>query len=137
MERRYTHWRDVPADDWKWPHFSAREIACPHCGAVLLVPEAMDKLEAVRLIYGKPIRLASAYRCPEHEIEAAKTDGPGSHSRGCAFDPYPVGVNGDLAAMEDAFFKVGVLGRGKGNKRGTLHIHFDWDEVAGRRSWGY
>ena len=133
----FKHWSEVPEDVWRWPHFEVWEIACSHCKAVRIVPDALDKLEAARLLYGRPISLVSAYRCKEHPIEAAKSTGPGSHETGTAFDPYPSGEGGDLAEMEDAFFTVGVMGRGKGIKEGKMHIHFDFDAVRGKRSWGY
>lgn len=133
----------VPPSEWWWRHFTAAELACRHCGRVLVVPEALDRLEATRVLYGRPIRIASGYRCPEHPIEAEKPEGPGPHSRGAAFDVYPMN-GGDLAEMEDAFFRVGVLGRGKGHMDGSLHLHFDWDAPEwvgpgglGKRSWGY
>lgn len=132
----WQHYNDVYEDEWEWPHFRPAEIACSHCGELLVQKRAMDQLEAVRLIYGRPIVIASGYRCPDHPIEAAK-DEPGAHSRGTAFDPYPTGPDADLAEMEDSFHATGVLGRGKGVKDGSLHLHFDWDEVLGKRSWGY
>lgn len=132
---KWEHWSEVNQEEWPWFHFSARELACTHCGKLVLDTNAMDRLQAVRLIYGRPIYVASAYRCPNHPIEAAK-DQPGAHSRGAAFDPYP-GNGGDLAEMEDAFFQVGVLGRGKGLRDGSMHLHFDWDTTLGKRSWGY
>ncbi len=135
MTESYASFRNVPAQDWRWRHFSPREIACTHCDALIVVPEALDRLEAARVLYGSPILLASAYRCPLHPIEVAKKGGPGSHSTGTAFDPYP--TTGTLAAMLDAFYKVGVLGRGMGLKDGKMHIHFDWDETRGKRAWGY
>ncbi len=131
----YEHWSEISKDGWLWRYFSPKELACSHCGGLLVVPMALNKLEAVRLIYGRPIRIASAYRCPQHPIEIGRDGSP--HQTGTAFDAYPVGTSGNLAEMEDAFFTVGVLGRGKGLLDGSLHIHFDWDESRGRRSWGY
>ena len=44
----YPHWRDVPATAWRWPNFSAAEIACRGTGAIKINTEAMDKLQALR-----------------------------------------------------------------------------------------
>ena len=44
----YPHWRDVPANTWRWPNFSAAEIACRGTGAIKINTEAMDKLQALR-----------------------------------------------------------------------------------------
>ena len=30
----FNHWRDVPASAWRWPNFSAAEIACRGTGAI-------------------------------------------------------------------------------------------------------
>ena len=39
----------------------------------------MRKLEALRLEWGKPIRLSSAYRSVSHPRERTKLNGPGMH----------------------------------------------------------
>ena len=44
----YPHWRDVPATAWRWPNFSAAEIACRGTGAIKINTEAMDKLQSLR-----------------------------------------------------------------------------------------
>ncbi len=127
---KYNHWMDIQASEWHWSHFSPKELACSHCGGLVVNPYALDKLEEVRTVYGRPILIASAYRCSEHP------DGSGPHGTGAAFDAYPAN-GGGLAEMEDAFFFVGVLGRGKGKVNGKGHLHFDWDKIRGRRSWYY
>jgi uncharacterized protein YcbK (DUF882 family) len=48
-------------------------------------PEFMDALDELREAYGKPLRVTSGYRCPEHPIEARKTSA-GAHSTGKAID---------------------------------------------------
>ncbi|MEE9499584.1 MAG: D-Ala-D-Ala carboxypeptidase family metallohydrolase [Nitrospinaceae bacterium] len=135
--QKYAHWEEVISTDWHWPHFSPQELACKHikddgtvCGELVVNPEALDKLEEVRTTYRRPIVIASAYRCKNHK------SGSGPHGTGAAFDAYPA-ERGDLAEMEDAFFFVGVLGRGKGKVDGKGHLHFDWDHTRGRRSWYY
>ena len=133
----WPHHTLVPTKDWHWPHFQPSELACSHCLALRVEPNAMDQLERVRLLYDAPIRVASFYRCKKHPIEAAKS-APGPHTRGTAVDPYPANlISLEIARMEDAFFAVGVLGRGKGLRDGVLHLHFDWDTTLGKRSWGY
>ncbi|WER10434.1 D-Ala-D-Ala carboxypeptidase family metallohydrolase [Rhodobacter capsulatus] len=62
----YPHWRDVPANTWRWPNFSAAEIACRGTGAIKINTEAMDKLQALRDRLGKALIIRSAYRSPEH-----------------------------------------------------------------------
>ena len=133
----WTHYNQVVPAEWRWRHFGPKELACSHCNALLVDVDAMDRLEAARVLYGARIRVVSFYRCKKHPIEAAKS-APGSHSRGTAVDPYPDSLHPlEVANMEDAFFAVGVLGRGKGIRDGVLHLHFDWDTLLGKRSWGY
>lgn len=47
-------------------HFKAREFACPHCGVSLARPALLLRLEQLRRIVGRPIRIVSGYRCPVH-----------------------------------------------------------------------
>jgi len=49
-----------------WPNFSRAEMACRHCGQGYYWPEFMDKLQALRDLVGKPLRILSAHRCSLH-----------------------------------------------------------------------
>jgi zinc D-Ala-D-Ala carboxypeptidase len=60
MKRRYAHFTDIPASDWRWPSFSPREIASKGEGELLVDDQAMDKLQALRDALGKPLILTSA-----------------------------------------------------------------------------
>ena len=103
----YPHWRDVPATAWRWPNFSAAEIACRGTGAIKINTEAMDKLQALRDRLGKPLIIRSAYRSPEHN--RAVGGAPASkHMQGTAFDIAM--SNHDPAAFEAAARAVGFLG---------------------------
>lgn len=134
----YDDYRQMPQAKWPWHNFKPEEIACPCCQAILVVPETMDRLQAARILFGEPIRIASGYRCPVHNARVSNTGKDGPHTTGTAFDPYPVHFDaGSLARMEDAFFKMEPLGRGKGLVNNSLHLHFDWSQSHGRRSWGY
>ena len=151
---RYAKWQDVPIMSvgaldpkaWPWAHFAPRELACPHCFALVIDPEALDRLEAARLRYGAPITVASAYRCPAHPIEVAKAEAAraagieqydgGAHTRGAAFDPYPA-AGGNLRDMIGALMLLEPHGFGMGLRDGRLHLHVDWDAALGRRAWGY
>lgn len=66
-------------------HFSNKEVACHHCGALGLTPEMKEKLDALRETLGRPVVLTSAYRCPKHPIEKRKKT-PGTHAQGIAVD---------------------------------------------------
>lgn len=84
----------------------------------------VEKMDALREAYGKPMRVTSAYRCPEHPIEAKKTK-PGAHASGHAMD---IGVHGDEAhkvlelAVAMGFSGIGVAQKGDIASR---FIHID------------
>lgn len=66
-------------------NFKTHELTCKHCGAVGITQKAMDMLQELRDLWGKPMIITSAYRCPEHPVEARKAK-PGHHAKGHAFD---------------------------------------------------
>ena len=49
-------------------------------------PEFLEKLQTIRDLYGKPIRLNSGYRCPEFNATISKTGPDGPHTTGRAVD---------------------------------------------------
>ena len=124
----YPHWRDVPANTWRWPNFSAAEIACRGTGSIKINTEAMDKLQALRDRLGKPLIIRSAYRSPEHNRAVGGT--PASkHMQATAFDIAM--SNHDPAAFEAAARAVGFLGFGYYPRSGFMHI-----DLGPARSWG-
>ena len=77
--------------DWgKYPNFKADEFKCSHCKADGIQEELVAKVQQLRTKYGKPMRITSGYRCPQHPAEISKAV-PGAHSMGLAAD---VGVEG-------------------------------------------
>mgnify|MGYP001193652348 FL=1 len=76
----------------KWPNFSYKELACQHTGTMNLDEDFLIALQELRDAYGKPMKITSGYRSPEHPIEAKKSS-PGYHSLG-AID---VAVSGEDA----------------------------------------
>lgn len=119
-----------------YPNFSADEFNCSHCGKNEMQAEFMSRLQALRMRYGKPMKITSGYRCPEHPIEAKK-DKPGAHASGLACD---VGVDGKQAyeLMKHAF-ALGFTGIGVSQKgSGSRFIHLDMLEEAPRPNiWSY
>lgn len=71
---------------WAWSRFSKSEMACRHCGHLLVDPALMDALEWLRARCGFPLLVTSGYRCTEHPAEATKTGLPGAHTHGWAAD---------------------------------------------------
>lgn len=49
-------------------HFRLIEFQCPCCHAVLLSPQLVRKLEALRALAGGPIIVTSGYRCETHNL---------------------------------------------------------------------
>ena len=70
------------------PHFSREELACSETGACEMDQDFLDLLEKVRLRFGKPMKLSSAYRSPEHSVEISKPEHRknGYHVQGRAVD---------------------------------------------------
>jgi zinc D-Ala-D-Ala carboxypeptidase len=124
----FADFRDVPPDLWRWKNFSPAEIACRGTGALKLVPEALDKLQALRDRLGKPLILRSAYRSPAHNraVGGAKVS---KHMDGTAFDIAM--SNHDPAAFEAAAREVGFLGFGFYPRSGFMHI-----DLGPARVWG-
>jgi uncharacterized protein YcbK (DUF882 family) len=120
--------------DWKrWPNFRKEEFNCRcGCGQNEMRQEFMDRLQALRAAYGKPMHITSGYRCPQHPVEAAKAT-PGMHTTGLAAD---IGVSGSEAvqvlrlAFDAGFRGVGVQQKGNGR-----FIHVDLREVP--TVWSY
>ena len=45
------------------PHFKLREFQCRCCASVKLCPRLLERLEALRAAWGRPIVITSGYRC--------------------------------------------------------------------------
>ena len=106
------------------PHFSRAELAC-RCGCGMLpAKDFIEKLEAIRVVYEKPMKVNSAARCPEHNAKVSGTGRTGPHTTGRAID---IGVSGNDAhellriAMRVGYF-TGIGVNQKGNAR---FIHLD------------
>ena len=126
--RTFRHYSEVPERIWRWKNFSPAEIACRGTGQLKLVPEALDKLQALRDRLGKPLIVRSAYRSPEHNraVGGAKAS---KHMDGMAFDIAM--ANHDSVAFEVAAREVGFLGFGYYPRSGFMHI-----DLGPARSWG-
>lgn len=125
---KYSHFSSVPLQDWRWPSFSPREIACKGTGSILINDDALDKLQALRDRLGKPVVLTSAYRSPEHnkKVGGAKNS---YHMQGGAFDVRM--DNHDPHAFEAAARSIGFTGFGYYPRSGFMHI-----DTGPARTWG-
>ena len=109
--------------DWsRYPNFSQAEFRCRHCGRQEMQPEFMEKLQALRVQFGKPLRVTSGWRCPDHPIEKAKPH-PGMHATGLAAD---LGVqDGDAVSVLHLALGLGFRGIGVQQKGAGRFLHLD------------
>jgi hypothetical protein len=110
------HWRHVPATAWRWPNFSAAEIACRGTGKHLVNEAALDALRALRIRLGKPLNIRSAYRSPEHN-RAAGGAKASKHMEGIAFAT----ANHDPRPSKPRPARSGS--RGSTSIRARVHLH--------------
>lgn len=58
-----------------WNHFTEEEFSCNcGCGVNEIKSELIDRLETVRKIYGKPMRINSGHRCKVSNDKAGSSD---------------------------------------------------------------
>jgi uncharacterized protein YcbK (DUF882 family) len=98
--------------DWlRWPNFTEGEFRCRcGCGRADMDPAFMDRLQALRERFGKPLRISSGYRCPDHNARVSSTGRGGPHITGKAVD---VAVAyGDVDELERLAVLADVSGRG-------------------------
>jgi zinc D-Ala-D-Ala carboxypeptidase len=120
-----------------WKYFTEEEMACTHCGECEMDDDFMAMLDQLREIYGKPLKITSGYRCPEHNIEKVKKNGPGAHATGAAVD---LGLHGDEAykivklAQEIGFTGIGIAQKGHIGSR-FIHVDNLGDDERSPRPW--
>ena len=90
MDLAYLHYRFAEgASEWRWSSFSPREMACPKTGKLRVDCPFMDRLQALRDAYRKPITIVSGYRTPEYNAEVTRgRSASGAHTFGRAVDIY-------------------------------------------------
>jgi len=95
----------------------------------------MLRLQTLRSVYGKPMRVTSGYRCPEHPVEMKKTQ-PGAHTSGCAVD---ISVDrADAHQLLKLAFAAGFTGIGVQQKGSGRFIHLDTLDSPFRPAvWSY
>lgn len=112
----------------RWPNFHPSEIACRGTGKVAFNFEAMDKLQALRVLRNRPLILNSAFRSAEHN--RAVDGAPGSkHLTAEAFDVSM--SNHNPAEYERDAKAVGFTGFGFYPKSNFIHA-----DIGPARSWG-
>ena len=117
--------------DWsKYPNFTKAEFDCSETGANEMQPFFLYELQKLRNTYGKPMRVTSGYRSPQHSVEAKKAKA-GTHSQGIAVDIAVTGENKwvllKLAFESGAFYGIGV-------DKNFIHLDMNHSRKA---VWGY
>ena len=105
----FESWREVKDATWRWENFTPEEMACRHCGTILIAPEFMDRLQAMRSKLGFPFLVSSGYRCPAHNAKISTTGRSGPHTV-AAVDLAVFGI--EAARLMTAAPGFGFTGRG-------------------------
>lgn len=128
MNREYSHFDDFPRWNWHWADFTPREMRSKSDNKLMVDPSSMDKLQALRTMLGRPIKLTSAYRSPEHnkKVGGAKHS---QHLKAKAFDCQMEGH--DPGVFEAAARECGFTGFGFYRKSNFIHI-----DTGPLREWG-
>ena len=125
--------------EWRWKNFSVDELKCRHCGAFILVPEFMDRLQALRDDYGKAMKISSGYRCSLHNSRVSSTGLTGPHTTGRAVDILVVGKDAHKLlslALKHGFTGIGVQQKGAHGAR-FLHLDDIPDTLSRPAVWSY
>jgi len=117
-------------------HFSHYELEC-HCGCkrIDMDPDFLERLEALRVLYGFAMVPSSGFRCPEHNAMVSKTGLGGPHTTGKAVDILCSGSNFRRLLELVVYFDFPGLGfhqRGEHSKR-FIHL----DDLEEGRGWTY
>lgn len=122
----YARPADVPAHAWTWGlYFQPAEFACKHSGKILIAPEFMNRLLALRLKAGTPFRIASGYRDPSHPVERAKGGRSGAHTTGRAADIALTGIDALVLVEQARAFGFTGIGVQQAGDRDGRFIHLD------------
>lgn len=114
-------------------YFSEAEFRCKcGCGSTKMDQAFVDRLNALREAFGKPLRVSSGYRCPKHPIEAKKAS-TGMHTTGKAVD-FAV-ERGDAVNLLAIALRMGFNGIGVQQKGTGRFIHLD--DRPEKTIWSY
>lgn len=105
------------------PHFTSAELTCK-CGCGMLPrQDFMDKIERVRVRFGKPMHVTGPARCPKYNNQVSTTGLDGPHTTGRALD---IGVRGeDALKLILIAVSEGITGIGVSQKGDSRFIHLD------------
>jgi uncharacterized protein YcbK (DUF882 family) len=109
------------------PHFTVAldpKLACS-CGCGMLPElEFMWRIERLRVVFGKPLKVSSGARCPEYNAKVSATRSrTGPHTTGRAID-FAVS-HADADKLLGLSYQLGFTGRGVNQKGAGRFVHFD------------
>lgn len=115
--------------DWnEYPNFSKQEFDCKFTSKNEMKPDFMNKLQALRTEYGKPMKISSGYRDVTHPVEARKDNG-GWHTKGLACDV--ACWSGEAHEIVRLAFKHGFTGIGISQRaKNARFIHLDMRDTT-------
>ena len=125
--------------DWSlYPNFARFEFECRHSGLCDMQPEFMERLQALRTEYAKPMQINSGYRHWTHPVEAKKGHRNGEHVQGMSAD---IGIANPDAyrllalAVKHGFTRIGVSQSGKGGR--FIHLGLGAAGLPEPALWSY
>lgn len=126
--KEYAHYSNYPKEDWPWPDFSPYELRSKSDNKLAVDKPSMDKLQHLRNLIDKPMKITSGYRSPSHNKKVGGVK-DSEHLRAKAYD---VDMEGhDPAQFEAAARECGFTGFGFYHKSGFIHI-----DTGPQREWG-
>lgn len=119
--------------DSPWANFTYAELRC-RCGRCdstgrEMEPAFMDLVQRLRELYGQPMPLSSAYRCPLHPSEVNKA-APGEHSDGLAIDVQCRGA--EALKLLNLALTLGFTRIGVNQKGAARFLHLGLTPAGGR-----
>ena len=112
--------------EWRWQNFAPYEIRCKGSGTLCLNEAAMDALQRLRTALGCPLRVNSAYRCPDYNRKI----GGAPDSRHLYAEAFDIGkTEWELGQLLEEAAKAGFLVA----KQYTGFVHLD---MGPHRGWG-
>lgn len=115
--------------DERFPNFQPSELACKHCGLLMLNDEALTALQRLRTDWRAPIVISSGTRCKPYNTRVGGVENS-LHLNGQAFDiPFPKGWSAvQVTSLIYHATRAGFRGFG-------LYDHFLHVDTGPHRTW--
>lgn len=104
--------------NWRWKNFTPKELSCKGTGFIVVDTHALDCLQRLRILIGKPLIINSAYRSEEHN-KAVGGSPNSQHRLGKAFD---IRITPDVSRETIKQFAFGAGFNGIGDYENFVHV---------------